>query len=136
MHIALGASLIATHGYAALEVGETYTSARHLCQRLENPSQLFPALRGLWSYYFTRAELQTAHALGEQLLALAQQTQDATLLLVAHAVLGTTLFNLGAAADAHTHLAQGMALYDPRQHRALRSSMGKILAWCAIALPP
>jgi predicted ATPase len=118
MLIALGASLLAVRGFAAPEVGQTYIRARHLCQRLENPSQLSPALRGLYSYYYTRAELQTAHTLGEQLLALAQQAHDATLLLVAHAVLGTTLFSLGAAADAHTHCAQGMALYDSRQHRA------------------
>ena len=68
MLIALGASLLATKGYAAPEVGETYTYARHLCQHLENPHQLFPVLRGLWNYYYARAEYQTAHELGEQLL--------------------------------------------------------------------
>ena len=47
MHIALGASLIATKGYAAPEVGETYTYTRQLCQHLEEPQQLFPVLRGL-----------------------------------------------------------------------------------------
>src|SRR5262249_15360985 len=118
MHITLGASLIATKGYAAPEVGETYTSARQLCQYLEDPYQLFPVLRGLWSYYLTRAELQTAHTLGEQLLTLAQQAQDTVLLLAAHRALGATLLLLGTAASAHTHFAQGMALYDPQQHRA------------------
>jgi predicted ATPase len=53
MHIALGASLLATKGYAAREVGETYTRARQLCQHLEDPQQLFPVLRGLWHYYTT-----------------------------------------------------------------------------------
>ena len=118
MLIALGASLIATKGWAAPEVGETYTSAQQLCQHLEDPYQLFPVLRGLWSYYLVRAELQTAHALGEQLLALVQQAQDAAMLLVAHRALGATLFFLGTAASAYTHLAQGLALYDPQQHRA------------------
>ena len=60
-YIALGASLIATKGYAAPEVGETYTYARQLCQHLEDPHQLFPVLRGLWNYYYVRAEYQTAH---------------------------------------------------------------------------
>jgi adenylate cyclase len=40
------------------------------------------------------------------------------MLLAAHRALGTTLFHLGAVAAAHTHLVQGMALYDPQQHRA------------------
>jgi predicted ATPase len=40
MHITLGASLIATKGYAAPEVEQTYTRARQLCQHLEDPHQL------------------------------------------------------------------------------------------------
>ncbi len=116
--LALGASLIATQGYAAPEVEQTYTRARHLCQHLEDPHQLFPVLRGLWVYYLTRAELQTAHALGAQLLTLAQHAHDSAMLLEAHRALGATLFYLGAGAAALTHLAQGMALYDPQQHGA------------------
>jgi len=65
-----------------------------------------------------RAELQTAHVLGKQLLALAQQVQDAAMLLGAHLPLGNTLYPLGALAAAHTHYAQGIALYDSQQHRA------------------
>jgi class 3 adenylate cyclase/predicted ATPase len=118
MSIALGASLIATKGYAAPEVGEIYTSAQQLCQHLEDPYQLFPVLRGLWSYYLVRAELQMAHTLGEQLFALAQQVQDSAMLLAAHRALGATLFYLGAVASASTYLAQGLAFYDPQQHRA------------------
>jgi predicted ATPase len=118
MRIALGVSLIATKGYAAPEVGETYTSAQQLCQHLDDPQRLFSVLRGLWNYYNVRAKLQMAHALGEQLLTLAQQSQDAAMLVAAHRALGATLFLLGAIASALTHFAQGIALYDPRQHRA------------------
>src|SRR5262249_11421363 len=117
--LALGASLIATQGYAAPEVEQTYTRARHLCQHLEDPHQLFPVLRGLWVYYLTRAELQTAYPLSIQLLTLAQQEHDAALLLEAHRAVGATLFYLGAGASALMHLEQGMALYDPQQHGAL-----------------
>src|SRR6516225_2092560 len=63
IHIALGASLIATQGYAAPEVGQTYTRAQQLCQYLEDPRQLFPVLRGLWNYYNVRADFRTAHTL-------------------------------------------------------------------------
>src|SRR5262249_44291975 len=117
MLITLGASLIATKGYTAPEVAETYTYARQLCQHLEDPYQLFPVLRGLWNYYNMRAEYQTAQALGEQLLSLAQQVQDSAMLGAAYRALGTTLGWLGAVAAAHVHLAQGIALYDPHQHR-------------------
>jgi predicted ATPase len=118
LHIALGASLNATKSAAAPEVGQTYTRARQLCEHLEDPHQLFPVLRGLWNYYNVRAEYQMAHALGEQLLTLAQQVQDVAMLVAAHRALGTTLFYMGAVVSAHTHFTQGIALYDPQQYRA------------------
>jgi predicted ATPase len=117
MLIAMGASLLAVKGYGAAEVRETYTSAQQLCQHLDDPHQLFSVLRGLWHYYHVRAEYQTAHALGERLLDIAQQAQDAAMLLAVHRALGATLSQLGAVAAAHTHYAQGMALYDSQQHR-------------------
>jgi class 3 adenylate cyclase/predicted ATPase len=125
MLIALGASLRATHGTGAVEVGETYTRARQLCQHLQAPQQHFPVLRGLWNYYQVRAEHQTAYALGEQLLILAQHVQDSAMLLAAHRALGSTLFFLGAVAAAHTHFAQGIALYDLQQHRAYAFRYGE-----------
>src|SRR5215471_14176210 len=118
MLIVLGASLRATQGSGAPEFGETYVRARQLCQHLDNPYQLFPVLRGLWHYYYIHTDLRTAYALGEELLALAQQAQAPVLLVAAHRALGITLFWLGVVADAHTHLTQGMALYDRQQHRA------------------
>jgi predicted ATPase len=117
MLIVLGASLIATKGATAPEVEHTFLRAQHLCEHLEAPHQLFPVLRGLWNYYNVRAEYQRAHALGEQLLTLAQQTHDSIMLVVAYRVLGAILFWMGTAADAHTHFTQALALYHSQQHR-------------------
>jgi predicted ATPase len=117
IHITLGASLLATKGPAAPEVEQTYLHAQHLCEHLEVPHQLFPVLRGLWNHYLVRAELQTAHTLGAQLLTLAQQVQDSAMRVAAHRALGVTLYHLGAVASAQTHFAQGIALYDSQQHR-------------------
>jgi predicted ATPase len=125
MLIAMGVSLFATKGYAAPEVAQTYRRAQHLCAHLEAPDQLCPVLRGLWSYYFTRAELQTAHALGEQLFTLAQQVHDAAMLVAAHRVLEMTWCFLGAAPEARSHFAQGIALYDLQQHRASTFTYGE-----------
>jgi predicted ATPase/energy-coupling factor transporter ATP-binding protein EcfA2 len=116
IYIALGISLATTHGYTASEVEQSYARARQLCQRLEDPQRLSSVLRGLWRYYLIRAEHQTAHELGEQLFSLAQQVQDATMLMAAHQVLGTTLFFMGAVAAAHTHFTQGITHYHAQQH--------------------
>ena len=125
LHIALGASLIATKGQAAPEVEQTYAHARRLCQHLEDPHQVFPVLRGLWNHALVRAEHQAARALGEQLLALAEQAQDPAMLVAAHRAVGSTLFCLGVPASAYGHLAQGIALYDPQQHRAAAFRYGE-----------
>jgi predicted ATPase len=118
LHITLGASLLATKGSGAPEVEQTYLRARQLCAHLEAPHQFFPVLRGLWNYYNGRAEHQRAHALGEQLLTLAQHAQDTAMLVATHRAWGTTMFWLGAGASAHRHFAQGVALYDAQQHRS------------------
>src|SRR5262249_46342118 len=60
----------------------------------------------------------TARELGEQLLGLAQSGHDPALLLAAHRALGPTLFHLGEVGLAQEHVAQGVALYDPRQHHS------------------
>jgi predicted ATPase len=75
-------------------------------------------LWGLWRFYNNRAEYPRARALGERLLRLAQQVDDAALLLEAHHALWATLVASGEMAAARAHLAQGRALYDPQQHHA------------------
>ena len=118
LQVALGVPLISTKGYAAPEAEKAYARARELCQQVRETSQLSPVLRGLWGFYNMRAEYQTARELGEQLLTLGQSVQDPALLLEGHRALGMTLFVLGELTSAQAHLEQGIALYDPQQHRS------------------
>jgi predicted ATPase len=48
---------------------------------------------------------------------LAQRAQDPALLLEAHHELWANLFTLGELVSAHSHMEQGIALYDPQKHR-------------------
>jgi predicted ATPase len=116
--LTLGPALMVTKGMSDPEVERVYTRARALCQHVEETPQLFPALWGLWRFYTGRGELQTARELGEQLLALAERGQEPMLLVQACHALGPTLFWLGELAPAQARLAQGIAPYDPQQHRA------------------
>jgi tetratricopeptide (TPR) repeat protein len=81
--------------------------------------QLFPVLRGLWRFYQVKGEVRTAHALAEQSLCLAQHLQEPSFLLVAYEFLGTSLYQLGEIAAAHTHYEHGLTFYTPQQHHAL-----------------
>src|SRR5262249_46851767 len=119
LQLALMTSLTATKGYAASEVEQACNRARELCQRENENPQLFRVLCGLYSFYMQRAALQTARELSEQLLNLAQNAQDAALLLLAHYRLGIALFYLGQLTPTRQYLEQGITLYDPQQHHSL-----------------
>jgi predicted ATPase len=139
LQTALGLVLTATRGHGAPEVGRTYARARALCQQVDDPRQLSATLAGLRRFYLVRGELQTAREIGEQLLRLAQRQQDTALLLWGHFGLGAPLYHLGELAAARAHLEQGIALYDPVQHRGLAFHYGADLgvicrSWAAMVL--
>jgi predicted ATPase len=115
----LGPALMMTKGFAAPEVEHAYARARVLCQRVGETPQLFSVLRGLWQFYNGRGAYLTALELGEQCLRRAQQEDDTAHLVEAHHTLWTTRLLLGELPLAHTHLDQGLALYDLQQHRTL-----------------
>src|SRR5260370_11677805 len=111
LQLALGSASIPVTGWAALEVERAFTRARELCYRPGDAPELFPALFGLWTMYFIRAELRTAYELGERLLQRAQGAHTPSLLLAAHLALGDTLFNMGELLLAPEHLEMATSLY-------------------------
>jgi class 3 adenylate cyclase/predicted ATPase len=116
LQILLGVPLIATKGHAAPEVKQVYMRTRELCQQGGEPPQLFAALWGLYLSSLLRAEYETTQELGEQLLGLAQSMPDLAPLV--HYAVGVPLFFLGEPAPGRVHFEQGIALYDPQQHRS------------------
>jgi DNA-binding winged helix-turn-helix (wHTH) protein/predicted ATPase len=123
-------ALAATQGYAAPALAQVHARMRTLCQQVEEPTILLGALGGLWTFYVARAELHTAHALAEQVLALAQQARRPESAIWSRApvsprrpflwgqvMLGQTLLALGEFPRAREHAELGMAVYEPHLHR-------------------
>jgi predicted ATPase len=131
----LGPAVGASKGHGAPETEAVYSRALALCQQVGETPQLFVALMGLWQFALVRAQHQTARALGERLLSLAQSVGAPILLVQAHRALGEALQNLGELLPAQQHLAQASALYDPQHHyaRAVLSDPGvyglSFVAW-------
>lgn len=113
-----GTVLIGAKGYAAPETERAYRRAWELCQQLGDTPQRFPVLDGLRHYYSMRGEQRIAYRIEEQLLTLAQQTQDSALMLWAYGSRGVTLLWLGAFVEARTHLESRLAFYESYQPRA------------------
>jgi hypothetical protein len=132
-HCVLGTSLIATRGFAAAAVEQTYARARELCQQLQDTQQLFSVFVGLWGFYDVRDQLPQARDMGEQLLALAHRQHDPGLLVPAHRMLGETIFWLGELGEARAHLEQSMALTTHSNTGPMASAMAMMPAPVASA---
>lgn len=138
LQIALGPALMATQGFSAPDLIQTYARAHELCQHAEATPQSIQALMGLWQFYLTRSELDKAQELASRLHRLAQPLQDLSLWPTVYRTLGETLVWQGEFYSARTFLEQGVAVYDPQQHgdHALRYGLDPgvaclgFLAWC------
>lgn len=124
LQIALGSQLGAINGWASLEVERAYARAHTLARDVGDAPQLFPVLWGLWLYYWGRAELGRAHALGKHLLRLAEQDGDRALFLQAHHTLWVTLFSRGDLREAFDHSSRGVAQYEAGVHSVLAPLYG------------
>jgi predicted ATPase len=113
---ALAEVLGVTSGQAAPDLEPILTRATSLAQQVGEPQQHFAVLYALFLFHNVRAERQTAQAVAEQLLDLAQRQHAPALLLDAHQALGTASANVGAFVPARTHHEQVIALYDAQQH--------------------
>jgi predicted ATPase len=133
MQLALGQALQVTKGSGAPEVKHAYARAQELCRQVGDTPQLLRVLEGLTEWCRQRGDLQTARAMVEQRVTLAQDQQDSAFRMRAHADMGVLLFYLGELAAAYAHLEQVIALSTPWQGRspAFRSGLNAIgyMAW-------
>ena len=114
----LGSALRIVKGFAAAEVERAYARAHELCRQAGETPELFVVLRGLYAFHLWRGHHRTALELGERCLGMAQRMKDPMFLMEAHRSLGQSYYYLGEFTAALSHLEQGIALYDPQQHRS------------------
>jgi predicted ATPase len=113
--ITLGSALTAICGYAATEVEEVFARAHALCQSLGDIEQLYAALMGLHGFYQVRGSLQPAVAMGEKLVAIAEERDNRLWRAQSHRCLGWSLFCNGQLKAGAEHLSIALALFDRLQ---------------------
>jgi class 3 adenylate cyclase/predicted ATPase len=116
---ALGAALAVVRGYPAHETGQAFERALALCHELEEDSQLFPVLFGLWVSRLNRGEIARGEEAAREFFERAERLADASLLLVGHTLVGSIHLIRGQFKEARTAYEQTISLYRPDQHRAL-----------------
>jgi predicted ATPase len=119
LQITLGQALIATQGYWAPEVGETYARAHQLCQQLNWPPQFVAVLYGQCEYHLClREDLALAHQLADELLTLGEAQNDKAIKQVGHHSRGAVRMWLGNFVAGREDNEQSLKLHAPA-HGAL-----------------
>ncbi|HVN29657.1 MAG TPA: AAA family ATPase, partial [Candidatus Binataceae bacterium] len=97
---------------------EPYLRAAELSREIDDPSQLFRAMNGLWGVYQVQAKFDAARRLAEQLPALAERLQNRLFQLGAHEAIATTCMWLGEFGSARAHLEKAIGFYDRSKRRS------------------
>jgi tetratricopeptide (TPR) repeat protein len=103
--------LTATRGMGAKEPRVCYKRAEPLCRSLNRPDLLYVALIGQWRYSFQTDNLTTTMQIAERVYSLAQQQNDATLMVGACRALAGTLFFLGDFESARRYATEGVRVW-------------------------
>ncbi len=124
LQMALGLALTPVKTQVSEEVMQAFRRARELCQKIGESPALLKAIYGLWTVHVIRADHQIADELADQLLRLAQQSGDPSLLTRAHSVRAFSHDYMGNHLAARAHYEEALRLYDPKLERAIINYFG------------
>ena len=115
--VILGSQLRVTQGFASTEMGAAYTRARALCKEIGDAAERFPALGGVSTFHYVRAEYREATEVTDEMLHVAETSQEVANLAWAHEMHGLAKLMLGEYEASRAHLDQAIAFYDRGEHR-------------------
>jgi tetratricopeptide (TPR) repeat protein len=105
-----GFYLAATRGFAAPEALICYERAEPLCRSLNHLPLLSAALIGQWRYSLNTERLTTTMQIAKRIYSLAQEQNDAALMMGAYRALACTLFYLGDFESARQYAQRGVEI--------------------------
>lgn len=120
-----GTALIATKGFAAPEVGETFRRAQTICEIVGETPLLFPVIWGLWVYHHVRSDLQTAAEYAAQLVRLANISGESGMFIEGHFTSGNTQFWRGLLEESRANLDRAIEHYDADTQRVHQTLYGQ-----------
>ena len=106
-----GLYLTATRGLGAPEARICYERAEPLCHSLNRPRLLYVALMGQWRYSLMTDKLTATMQIAERVYSLAQEQNDAALMIGAYSALAGTLYFLGDFESARQYAMRGVQIW-------------------------
>ena len=116
LHAIQGPSLLATKGWCAREIGESYTRAAELCELEGETEKLFKVNCGLWGYYAASTLYAKSIEIGNDMLSQAEREDSDDKRVEAHMTLCESNFWMGRLEQAEYHAKLGLSLYDLELH--------------------
>jgi tetratricopeptide (TPR) repeat protein len=103
--------LVIVRGPASRERWSNMRRARELCDQGSAPTEIVvPVLQGLWGYYYFVADMEMAHSLAGQVLALGEERGDQIITWQGQMFLGVTRAFMGEYRSAATMLERSIAI--------------------------
>ena len=121
--VCLGNAFIATRGYQAVEVEQTYSRALTLSRQAGDMAHRTAAIYGLTACNLVRANYRQSLSLAQELLAAAERNGSPAT-VVGHRMVGWPLLMMGDLEPALLHFQAAGAQYDQRVHRPLAYDHG------------
>jgi serine/threonine protein kinase/tetratricopeptide (TPR) repeat protein len=106
-----GSYLTATRGMGTPDARICYERAEPLCHSLGRPLLLYVALIGQWRYSLHTDKLSAAMQIAKRVYSLAQEQNDAALMIGAYRALACTLHFLGDSEASQQHAMRGVQIW-------------------------
>jgi serine/threonine protein kinase/predicted ATPase len=103
--------LTATRGHAASEARICYERLESLCHSLNRPVLLFSTLMGQWRYSLWTDNLRATMQIAERVYSLAQEQNNAALMIGAYRALAVPLYYLGDFETARKYAILGVQIW-------------------------
>ena len=114
--------LMAVHGWGSTHVRQACERARDLAIRLERDDKIYPAMRGIWTNYFLRGEMDEALAMAKSVLEIAEASGIPGIRVTGHHATAFTHLYRGEFGEALREADAGLAFFDLEQERVLVAS--------------
>jgi len=117
--------LTAIRGFSAQEARICYERAESLCHLLNRPVLLYSALMGQWRFSLGSDKLSTTIQIAKRVYSLAEEQNDAALMLGAYRSLAATLYHFGDFETARQYARRGVQTW---RSGAVRYQIEEIIA--------